>query len=319
MDTNDDVLENSTEYVELRPDRAALNERLDRFVARQLPAYSRSYIRTLIDEGNIRVDGAERKPSFKLTPGEVISAAIQLSEPEDLIAEDIPLDILHEDIDVIVVNKPAGMVVHPGPGHSTGTLVNALLHHVPDISMLDSNRPGIVHRLDKDTSGVMVVAKHDAARQSLVGQWQRGAVEKHYTAIADGLLAEDEAVIDLPIARHGTDRKRMAVDRDGRNALTIVNVSERFDGATLLDIDLKTGRTHQIRVHLGFIRHPVLGDSVYGTTASMERSRELGIRRQQLHASQLSFALPSGGGAINFSAPLPEDMWTVIAQLHERM
>jgi 23S rRNA pseudouridine1911/1915/1917 synthase len=238
-------------------------------------------------------------------------------EPVEIVPEDIPLDILYEDADVIVLDKRAGMVVHPGPSHERGTLVNALLFHHPSMDFGDTERPGIVHRLDKDTSGVMVVAKHPDAAQALMDQWRHGAVQKHYIAVVAGVLSEDEAVVDVPIARHGSDRKRMAVDRSGRQALTIARVRERLDSATLLDVDLKTGRTHQIRVHLSYIGHPVLGDTVYGTSPSRERSKKLDIARQLLHAHTLTFTPPSRNEATTFTSPIPRDMVGAVSRLRE--
>lgn len=318
METGPDLEMWQAHVTELRPTEDDLNKRLDRFVATSLPDYSRNFLRGLIDQGWIRVDGVQRKPSFKLTPGQRVTAAIPVQASAELIPEDIPLDILYEDADVIVLNKAAGMVVHPAPGHATGTLANALLFHFPDYSFGDTERPGIVHRLDKDTSGVMVAAKHDAAARSLMDQWQHGAVIKRYIAIVHGVFSEDEAVIDVPIARHGSDRKRMTADKRGRDALTIANVTERFADATLLDVEIKTGRTHQIRVHLAWIGHPVLGDPVYGTGASRERALDERIVRQQLHASTLTFTLPSGIDPTTFTAPAPPDMVDVIAKLRER-
>ncbi|HYH13054.1 MAG TPA: RluA family pseudouridine synthase, partial [Thermomicrobiales bacterium] len=295
------------------------NERLDRFIAGQIPELSRSTVQSLIDEGLVLVDGIQRKASFKVTPGEVIAVEVPPVEPEEIVPEDIPLDVLYEDDDVIVINKAAGMVVHPAAGHASGTLVNALRFHWDEISKHGTERSGIVHRLDKDTSGVMIVAKHNAAMQALQAQWLEGAVTKRYVALVHGVVQEDEAVIDVPIARDRTDRKRMAVERDGRNALTVVHVRERFVDATLLDIDLRTGRTHQIRVHLAYIKHPILGDVVYGTQASKSLSHRLGIKRQMLHAAELGIVLPSGGDSLTFTAPLPTDLESTIQTMKSEM
>ena len=301
--------------VDLSPDIRHRNERLDRYITAELPDLSRSGVQALIEQGHVLVDGVRRKASFKVTPGEVISVEIPPMAPDAVEPEDIPLAILYEDDDVIVIDKAAGMVVHPAPGHASGTLVNALKFHARELAEHDSTRAGIVHRLDKDTSGVMIVGKHDRAIQQLQDQWLDGSVEKRYVAIVWNPVAEEEAVIDVPIARHRTDRKRMDVDRDGREALTIANVRERFAKATLLDVDLQTGRTHQIRVHLSFIKHPILGDTVYGTPASVQFSRELGVTRQMLHAASLTVELPSGGGPRIFEAPLPADLDRAIARL----
>ena len=305
------------DVVELRPGPESLNERLDRFIAGQLSGLSRNSAQALIDDGHVLVDGVQRKPSFKVTPGEVILVDAPVVVPQEVLAENIPLAILHEDSDVIVLNKAAGMVVHPAPGHATGTLVNALKHHSPEIASSEMERAGIVHRLDKDTSGVMIVAKHESARQWLQHQWLSGVVGKRYVAIAHRVVEEEEAVIDVPIARHKTERKRMAIDREGRSALTVVNVRERYENATLLNVDLRTGRTHQIRVHLAFIKHPILGDNVYGTSSSMELAKRLGIKRQQLHAATLRITLPSGGESMTFTAPVPADMEAIIDRFRE--
>jgi 23S rRNA pseudouridine1911/1915/1917 synthase len=313
----EEIEEQEPELIELLPEPDHRNERLDRYIADQVPELSRSQVQALIEAGHVRVDGFQRKASFKITPGEVITVEVPPVAGEQVEPEDIPLAILYEDDDVIVIDKAAGMVVHPAPGHVSGTLVNALRYHFREIDERGTERTGIVHRLDKDTSGVMIVAKHNAAMQALQGQWMRGAVGKRYVAIVSGVMAEEEAVIDVPIARHRLERKKMGVDRDGRSALTIVQTRERFADTSLLDVDLRTGRTHQIRVHLAFIKHPILGDTVYGTAASAERARRFGVTRQMLHASELRLVLPSGGEPRSFTAPLPADMLRVIGQLRE--
>lgn len=289
--------------------------RLDQFVTKSVPDLSRSYAQTLIDDGMVTVDGMDRRSSFKISAGESISVEIPETESMELQPEAIPLDVLYEDDGIIVLNKPAGMVVHPAPGHPGGTLVNALLHHAPEISVAGSTRPGIVHRLDKDTSGVMVVAKTDHASQSLVEQWSQGKVRKRYVAIVAGVVAEEEAIVDVPIARHRTDRKRMGVDRDGKAAVTQLSVTERFADTTLLDIDLRTGRTHQIRVHMAYIRHSIIGDNVYGGATSARLAKELNARRQMLHAAILGFVVPGSGEPMEFQAPLPADIERVLARL----
>ena len=307
MEHDHDEPVDAIELLELRPQKEHRNSRLDRYIADAVPHLSRSYLRSLVDEGLVTVDDLPRKASFKVTPGEVIAIRIPPTEAMALVPEAIPLDVLYEDEDIIVVNKAAGLVVHPAPGHASGTLVNALLYHAPDISISGSNRPGIVHRLDKDTSGVMVVAKRDQASQSLVEQWQQGKVRKHYLAVVAGQLVEDEAVVDVPIARHRMNRRKMAVDRDGRAAVSVITVNERLPEASLLDVDLRTGRTHQIRVHLSFIKHPIIGDSVYGNGTSQRIAHDMGVRRQLLHAASLGFALPATGEHVGFQAPMPDD------------
>ncbi len=218
---------------------------------------------------------------------------------DEILPDPIPLAIVYEDADVIVVDKPAGMVVHPAPGHPRGTLANALLAHVPGISVGGSQRPGIVHRLDKDTSGLIVAAKTDRGRTSLVSQWEDRAVEKTYLALVSGSAEDEEAIIDAPIGRDPKNRQRMAVVRSGRPAVTRFHVVERFPDTTLLEVSIETGRTHQIRVHLAFIGHPIVGDHVYGRT----RPTEPQLDRQFLHASALAFQLPDGDGAAARGAP----------------
>lgn len=313
-DPEDQVTE-STRRFELLAEERDTGMRLDQFVARSVPDMSRSHAQILISEGQVVVNGVACKASLKLVAGNEVTVDVPEPTPMELIPEAIPLDILYEDDDIIIVNKPAGMVVHPAPGHPTGTLVNALLHYAPGISIAGSTRPGIVHRLDKDTSGVMVVARNDRASQYLIEQWTTGRVQKRYVALVAGSLSEEEAVIDVPVARHRTDRKRMAVDRNGKSATTVATVAERFGDVTMLDIDLRTGRTHQIRVHMAYIRHPIIGDSVYGGATSMRIASELGVSRQMLHARSLAFALPASGEHMEFVAPVADDLQGAIGRL----
>jgi 23S rRNA pseudouridine1911/1915/1917 synthase len=308
---------NPIETLELLPEPQHRNLRLDRFITEQVPDLSRSFVQGLIDEGHVHVDGFRRKASFKMTPGEVVTVEVPPVAGEQVEPEDIPLDILYEDDDVIVVNKAAGMVVHPAPGHPSGTLVNAIRFHATEIAERGTERTGIVHRLDKDTSGVMIVAKHNAAMAALQEQWMDGSVGKRYVALVEGVVREQEAVIDVPIARNRFDRKKMGADRDGRPALSVVTVRERYPKASMLDVDLRTGRTHQIRVHLAFIKHPILGDAVYGGKRSMDHGQELGVERQMLHAAELTIRLPSGDEPTTFRAPLPDDMLLAIHRLRE--
>ena len=297
-------------FVELHPTRDNLGTRLDRYVADQLPDLSRGTVQGLIESGRVRVDGQQRKPKFRMTPGEVVSVEIPLPQVDEIQPDPIALSIVYEDADVIVVDKPAGMVVHPAPGHPRGTLANALLAHVPGISVGGSQRPGIVHRLDKDTSGLIVAAKTDRGRTALVTQWESRSVEKTYLALVSGSVADEEAIIDAPIGRDPKNRQRMAVVRSGRPAVTQFRVVERFPDATLLEVSIETGRTHQIRVHLAFIGHPVVGDHVYG------RARLTGpqLDRQFLHASALGIRLPNGE-ALRLEAPLPDDLRAVLEEL----
>jgi 23S rRNA pseudouridine1911/1915/1917 synthase len=293
--------------VELRPTRADTNSRLDRFVADGLPDLSRSYIQQLIAEGRVTVDRVVRRAAFKMTPGETVVVDVPPPVVDSLEPEAIPLDIVYEDDDVIVLDKPAGLVVHPAPGHATGTLVNALLHHAPEMNVGGSFRPGIVHRLDKDTSGLMVVAKTDRARNSLVAQWEQRTVHKAYVALASGIVADDASTVDAPIGRDPLQRQRMAVIHHGRPAVTHLAVRERLATTTLLDVVIETGRTHQIRVHLAFVGHPVVGDAVYGRARAPGRPGEPRLARHFLHASDLAFRLPDGR-EVSFHSDLPPDL-----------
>jgi 23S rRNA pseudouridine1911/1915/1917 synthase len=308
--------EGGEQIVELHPTRDDLNERLDKYIAAQLPDLSRGHIQRLIDNGQVLVDDKVRRRTFKVTPGEVVTVHLPAPEVVALEPEPIPLDILYEDEDVIVLEKPAGMVVHPAPGHPRGTLVNALLHHAPGIAIGGTNRPGIVHRLDKDTSGLMVVAKSDRGQRALVEQWSRQSVDKGYIALVRGIVEPDIATIDVPIGRDPKDRQRMAAIGGGRHAVSHLRVRERFaeTGATLLDIDIETGRTHQIRVHLAFIGHPVIGDAIYNRAVGPLGGTTSLAPRQFLHAARLAFDLPNGP-RVAFESSLPSDLQETLSQL----
>ncbi|MGC9522164.1 MAG: RluA family pseudouridine synthase [Anaerolineae bacterium] len=288
-------------------------ERVDRYVADRLSALSRTAVQRLIDEGQITVDGERIQTSHRLRAGERIVVHIPAPEPVELQPEPIPLDVLYEDADLIVVNKPAGMVIHPGAGHRSGTLVNAILAHCPDLTGVGGEiRPGIVHRLDKETSGVIVIAKHDRALRALQRQFKRRTVEKRYTALAVGCVPQEQGLIEAPIARHRHHRRRMAVRAGGKMARTRWRVLGRYRGAadrtyTLLDLKLLTGRTHQIRVHLSWLGYPVAGDAVYGPAYVSELAP-----RQFLHARVLGFEHPGTGEPMQFTAPLPQDLQTVL-------
>ncbi len=306
--------EGDFELFDLHPERSHLGIRLDRYIASELPDLSRTYLQTLISEGQVLVDGISRRAAFKITPGQHVTIAIPETTEVEIQPEDLPLDVIYDDADVVVVNKPAGLVVHPAPGHPTGTLVNALLYRYPEISIAGSSRPGIVHRLDKDTSGVMIVAKTDRSQTSLVQQWQDRTVAKQYVALVTGVIEEDEATIDAPIGRDPANRLRMAAVRSGKDAVSHFTVRQRFANATLLDVQIETGRTHQIRVHLAMIGAPVLGDSLYASAKARQVASDLGIKRQFLHASSLSVKLPDGE-THTFTAPLPDDMQETLARL----
>ncbi len=311
-----DINEDQQEIIALYPQRTQINMRLDRFVAEELPDLSRTYLQQLVIDGAVLVDGQVRRPSFKMTPGQVVTVDLPEVEESEILAQDIPLDILYEDADILMINKEAGMVVHPAAGHATGTLVNAVLFHAPEISIHGSTCPGIIHRLDKDTSGVMVIAKSDRAQTSLVEQWLERKVQKRYTALVSGIVEEDTATIDVPIGRNQVNRQQMGTSRTGRQAITHFTVLERFAETTLLDVAIETGRTHQIRVHMNFIGFPVVGDTLYGNKVSARIAGDLGLTRQFLHARTLGFNMPGTGEARVFEAPLPAELQRVLETLH---
>lgn len=290
-------------------------ERLDVFLARmaiQGDPLSRSRIQKLITDGNVTVDGKPAKASLRLAAGAVVAVELPELEATDIAPENIPLDILYEDEDVIVVNKARGMVVHPAAGVSSGTLVNALLAHCKDLSGINGAlRPGIVHRLDKDTSGVMIAAKNDTAHRSLAEQIQEKTAKRVYWAILTGNIREEEGVIHGAIGRNPKDRQKMAVVREnGKDATTNFRVLERFGAYTLAECRLMTGRTHQIRVHMAYIGHPVLGDPKYGA-----KKCPFSIEGQALHSKTLMFTHPRTGEKMEFEAPLPEDMQIILDEL----
>jgi 23S rRNA pseudouridine1911/1915/1917 synthase len=287
-------------------------ERLDKFLSAKIPDLSRGAIQRLLGEGHILVDGIVVKPTHRPRKGEVITINIPEATPAAANAEAIALDILYEDDDLLVINKPAGMVVHPGAGQREHTLVNALLHHCgATLSGIGGvARPGIVHRLDKDTSGCIVVAKNDAAHLKLSAQFSSRTVEKTYHAILCGRLPKDSGEIEAPIARHPTQRKRMAVaKRGGRHAWTSYRVLNRFAAASLVEVTLHTGRTHQIRVHFQHLGFPVFGDAVYGKrqTAAVQKATGYAPSRQLLHSARLAFNHPTSGRKLSFEAPDPDD------------
>ena len=296
-------------------------QRLDKYLADVMPALSRSQAQRLIDEGRVAVEGRAAKANLTVKAGDRIVVDVPDPEPSSAIAEDIAIPILHEDPDIVVVNKPAGMVVHPAAGHSSGTLVNALLHHVDDLSGIGGElRPGIVHRLDKGTSGVMVVAKHDAAHESLAQQFHDRHVEKEYVALVWGVVQAGRR-IDLPIGRDPKDRQKMSARaRRARSAVTRITFAQHLRGVTLCRVAIHTGRTHQIRVHLSAIGHPIVGDATYGgvkARVAQDLRPILRLDRPFLHASRLAFTHPTDGRAMTFEAPLPDDLQSVVDQLLE--
>ena len=286
-------------------------ERLDVFLGRRLPGLSRSAARRLIDDGLVRIDGSLERPAYRLRFGEMV--VLHPPGPAAMVAEpaDIPLDVRYEDADVIVLNKPAGLTVHPAPGEREATLVNALLAHCPDLQAIgDALRPGLVHRLDKDTSGVMMVAKNPAALQNLQDQIRARTVEKRYVAVVAGTPDPLQGRIEAPIARDRSDPRRMAVVEGGKPSTTDYTVRERFTDTSLLDCHLITGRTHQIRVHLAALGHPIIGDPGYGQRSHL-------IDRQALHARLLAFDHPSGGRRLRIEVEPPDDIQVLFAALRQ--
>ncbi|MDD4241158.1 MAG: RluA family pseudouridine synthase [Smithellaceae bacterium] len=291
--------------------------RLDVFLAQADPSFSRSQIRCAIEEGSVRVNGKESKASRHLKAGDVVTLQVKPAVETAAVPQDIPLDIVYEDASVIVVNKPAGMVVHPAPGNPDRTLVNALLFHCRDLSGIGGVlRPGIVHRLDKETSGLIVAAKTDDAHRKLSAQFEKHDVHKKYTALVWGDVKGAGGESVLPVGRHPVDRKKMSTkSRRGKAALTLWKVRERFGTATLLDVEIQTGRTHQIRVHLSERGWPVIGDAVYGGASRLAAVRDAALRkaiknlgRHALHAGMLSFLHPQSAERMVFTAPVPEEL-----------
>lgn len=300
----------------------AAGERLDAFLAAQIEGWSRSRLQRLIEDADVLVNGHIVKPSYKLHANDEIEVELTSLPSTQFVAEDIPIKVVHEDEDLIVVDKPAGMVVHPAAGVASGTLANALAFHFQKLSRTGGNaRPGIVHRLDKGTSGLLVVAKTESAHEDLADQFRTREVFKSYVALVHGQVERDTGRIDQPIARDPRNRTRMAIVRGGRPALSIYHVSERFDRFTRLDIELKTGRTHQIRVHLAWIKHPVVGDEVYGsgrdkTVADPKLRSEIAkLGRQFLHAERLGFRHPGTQEQMLFKAPAPPELQSFLAEL----
>ena len=284
--------------------------RIDAYLAEN-PELSRSKLSKLIKDGADMKNDRPCKPNTEVKAGDSMRILVQMADTGTLPEpEDIPLDIVYEDDDLAVLNKPKGMVVHPAPGNESGTLVNALLYRFGTLSEANGPRPGIVHRIDRFTSGLLVVAKNDAAHEALSRQFADHSAHREYVCLVHGNLKEDSGTVNAPIGRHHTDRKRMAVVENGRHAVTHWHVAERFGTETLLDVALETGRTHQIRVHMAYIKHPILGDDVYGSPAP-----KLGLSGQALHGYRLTFAHPATGETMTFTAPVPEDFRTALKRL----
>ena len=293
----------------------AQKKRIDSYIVDKNINLSRTAIKRLLDEGKILVNGKKQKPSYKPEVGDIITIEIPAPEEIELKPQDIPIDVIYEDKDIIVVNKQKGMVVHPANGNPDGTLVNAILAKCKDtLSGIGGEiRPGIVHRLDKDTSGLLIIAKNDKAHINMSKQIQDRKVIKKYIALVKGVIGENTATIDMPIARSTKDRKKMAVDKNGKEAITHYKVVQRYDKYTLLEIKIDTGRTHQIRVHMAYIGHPVVGDLQYSNGKN-----EFGIEGQMLHSKYLEFDHPITGKRLKLEAPLPEYFEQVLKELEGR-
>jgi 23S rRNA pseudouridine1911/1915/1917 synthase len=296
--------------------------RLDAFLASQIEGWSRARLQRLIDAEDVLVNGKPSKPSYKLREQDEIEVDLIAPPTETFTPENIPIDIVYEDTALIVVNKPAGLVVHPAAGAPSGTLANALAYHFQQLPDTGTGvRPGIVHRLDRDTSGLLVVAKTEAALEDLSGQFRDRTVFKSYVALVHGRLPASSGRVDQPIARDPTNRTRMAVVRAGRSALTLYRVRRSFERFTLLDVELKTGRTHQIRVHLAWLKHPVVGDETYGGGRDNTiqdprlRTRVRNLGRQFLHAEKLGFIHPETREPMKFETPLPSELSEVLASI----
>ena len=305
--------ENGLQRLTVSPEDAGV--RIDKYLAEQLPDITRSYLQKLLKDGSVQMNGKPVKASTKTAVGAVIALTIPEPEEPEILPENIPLDILYEDSDVILINKPKDMVVHPAAGHYTGTLVNALMYHCKgDLSGINGVlRPGIVHRIDKDTTGVLIVCKNDRAHNALAEQLKEHSITRKYRAIVCGNLKEDEGTVDAPLGRHPQDRKKMAIVRSGgKRAVTHYRVLERFGNYTYIECRLETGRTHQIRVHMASLGHPLLGDGIYGRAKSPFK-----LEGQTLHAMVLGFIHPTTGEYMEFEAPLPEYFEKLLEKLRK--
>ncbi|MEB2298203.1 RluA family pseudouridine synthase [Lysinibacillus xylanilyticus] len=288
-------------------------ERIDKALSSVQSEWSRTQIGNWITDGNIKVNGETVKAKYKVKVGDIVEVDVPEAEPLDVIAENLDLDIVYEDADVLVVNKPKGMVVHPAPGHMSGTLVNGLMYHCKDLSGINGvMRPGIVHRIDKDTSGLLMVAKNDAAHESLVNQLVNKTVTRKYTALVHGHIAHDKGTIDAPIGRDQKDRQKQAVVDKGKHAVTHFQVIERFGDYTLVECRLETGRTHQIRVHMNYIGFQLVGDPKYGPKKTID------FGGQVLHAGVLGFDHPTTGEYLQFEAQIPADYEQLLLDLRNR-
>lgn len=313
---NSDLTENRLEW---QADDAGSGDRIDKYIVDRLEeegagGISRTQVQEWIKSGAVSVNGRLVKANYKLNHGDQVQVDVPAAEDPEIEPEDIPLEIVYEDSDVIVINKPRGMVVHPAPGHTSGTVVNALMHHCKDLSGINGVlRPGIVHRIDKDTTGLLMAAKNDLAHVSLAEQLKEHSVSRTYIALVHGNMPHDQGTVDAPIGRDSQDRKLFAVtERNSKKAVTHFTVLERLGDYTLLELKLETGRTHQIRVHMKYIGYPMAGDPVYG------RSKTVALNGQALHAAALGFTHPRSGERLHFEAPLPDDFQHVMLSLRSR-
>ena len=304
------------EILTLQPNKEDAGKRIDAWISGQMEDMTRSAVQRLLEEGRITCNGKVPAKNYKLNGTETLEISLPDPVPVDVVPQNIPLDVVYEDEDVIVVNKPKGLVVHPAPGHPDGTLVNALLYHCGDsLSGVGGElRPGIVHRIDRDTSGLIIAAKNDFAHHKLAAQLQDHSLARVYHCIVTGNLKEDSGTVDAPIGRHPVDRKKMAVVADGRNAVTHWRVLERFSGFTYVECRLETGRTHQIRVHMAHTGHPILGDTVYGNKKPVP-----GLQGQCLHAVGLRFLHPRTGKLVELGCSLTEEFENQLRKLHAKV
>ena len=278
--------------------------RLDKYLTLQLPDMTRSFLQKIVKENHVSVNGTTQKVNYKMHPEDRVTVEIPEAQNVEIVPEDIPLDILYEDKDVLIVNKPKGMVVHPSAGHYSGTLVNAIMHHCSDsLSGINGEiRPGIVHRIDMDTTGSLIVCKNDTAHVKIAEQIKAHSVTRRYRGIVNGVVKEDSGIVDAPIGRHPVDRKKMAVNyKNGKPAVTHYRVLERFRQQTYMEFELETGRTHQIRVHMASLSHPLMGDTLYGSGKNPNK-----LQGQVLHAMTIGFLHPTTEEYIEFTAPLPD-------------
>ncbi len=304
--------------MEFNVEKLDFSERLDIYLNNKIEDVTRSYLKTLIDEGKVLVNNKRVKSGYKVKEADHITVELVERVSENIIAEEIPLDIVYEDEDIIIVNKPKGMVVHPANGNYTGTMVNSLMNsHEGKLSSINGViRPGIVHRIDKDTSGILVVAKNDNAHKKLSEQFKVHSIKRKYIALVKGIIKEDRIDIDKPIGRSVKDRKKMAVtDKNSRNAVTHISVLKRFytSNVTLVEAELETGRTHQIRVHMAYLHHPLIGDEVYG-----KKDSNFKVEGQMLHAKYLGFIHPSKNEFVEFDSKLPDYFEEIITKLENK-